>query len=98
MTKPMSSMGVNPAQALAGIGNAERLAAKDIERAKADEARVRSKRKQDKVELSGGAEAIEAVRSLKDASSEEAKDDRDAKPGYSPPKDEPTPKRLDVSG
>lgn len=94
----MNVHGANPAQSLAGIANAERLAARDVDRARADEARMRARRRQDQVELSGGAEAIEAVRNLKDPTQEESKDERDARPQYSPPGSDQAPPRLDVRG
>ena len=91
----MSSFGVNPAQSIAGMNNAERLASKDIEKAKAGTGRVRGRRRQDEVELSGGAEPAEPIRNLKDPTQEEAKQDRKGKARLTTP---PPGKRLDVKG
>lgn len=96
MNTAMSGFGVNPAQSIAGIGNAERLAARDVDKARSDERRVRGKRRDDEVQISGGAEAVEAVRSLKDPTQEEAKEDRNAKAKQSSPP--PQGRRLDVKG
>lgn len=96
----MSTIGPNPAQLIAGISNAERAASKDVDKAKADKGPRRSRRRDDEIELSGGAEAAEAIRSLKDPSQEEARRDDDAKRGYEPTRagaGKPA-KRLDVSG
>jgi hypothetical protein len=97
----VSTIGPNPAQLIAGIGNAERAAGKDVERTKGDKARVRSRRREDEVELSGGAEAAEAVRNVQDPTKEEGTQDRNAKERYGGRRaDKPVgvAKRLDVSG
>ncbi len=91
-------MGVNPAQALAGIGNAERAVAKDVEKSKDERARLRSRRRDDEIELSGGAHAADGVRVVQDPTKEEGKGDRDAKERYGGRHGPGRPGRLDVSG
>ncbi len=95
-------MGVNPAQAMAGVSNAERAVAKDVERSKDERTRVRARRVADEVELSGGAQTAEGVRVVKDPTQEEGKEDRDAKERYggrgAKGGSKDGPRRLDVSG
>lgn len=92
-------MNVNPAQAMAGAANAERAVSKDVQKAKDERARVRARRTEDEVELSGGAEAAEGVRVVKDPTREEGKEDRNAKERYAGRgKGGEPPRRLDVSG
>lgn len=89
----MSLQGTTAAQSLAGIANAERAQSREIQREKRDEKRTR--RREDEVQLSGGAETAEAVRNLKDPTQEEAKEDRDAKADQQP---RAKARRLDVQG
>ena len=94
----MSSIGSTAAQSIAGIGNAERVAARDVEKAKADSAKATAGRRKDQVELSGGAETAEGVRRLKDPTQEESKEDRDSKARQGPAPRQAPGRRLDVSG
>jgi hypothetical protein len=93
----MSMIGSTAAQSVAGMANAERVATREVDKGKSDAQRVKGRRKQDEVELSGGAEAAEAVRDIKDPTQEESKGEREGKAGRSTPKPGPG-KRLDVSG
>lgn len=89
----MSLQGTTAAQSLAGMANAQRAQSHEIEKPRRDDKRAR--RREDEVQLSGGAEAAEAVRNLKDPTQEEAKEDRDAKADQQP---RSKARRLDVQG
>ncbi|MEZ6233280.1 MAG: hypothetical protein R3B68_03735 [Phycisphaerales bacterium] len=95
----MSILGTNVAQSVAASEQAQRVQSKDVEKAKRETRATR--RREDEVEISGGVEAPEAVRNLKDATHEESQEDRNAKPGYTPTRDPDhpdAPPRLDVEG
>ncbi|MCW5775537.1 MAG: hypothetical protein KIS87_03700 [Phycisphaeraceae bacterium] len=78
----MSAFGTSAAQSVAGLHQAEQVAARDAARKEArrprDPASTREQEELDRVEIA------EAVRNLKDNAQEEAREDRQERPAYAP--------------
>ncbi len=95
----MPIIGTNIASSVAGVANAERIAAKAVEKR---EAKAGPRRRAEADEVIVGAEATEsaeAARSLKSNDQEEAREDHEEHPAYSPQGavKEPAPPRIDMS-
>lgn len=92
----MSILPTNAAQAIAGVGQAERLAARDVAKKDADKALGR-KAVRDEIDLVVvNVESPEAIRSLKGNTEEETREDKQEHPGYESRSAESGPASLDV--
>ncbi|HRJ49059.1 MAG: hypothetical protein KF787_07170 [Phycisphaeraceae bacterium] len=81
----MSILPTNAAQTIAGVGQAERIATRDIAKKDADKALGR-KAVRDEIDLVVvNVESPEAIRSLKGNSEEETREDKQEHPGYNAP-------------
>ena len=96
----MSLFGTPIVQSVAGLGAAERIASKDLERRRAARSET-TKRSGDAVEISSS-QADDAVRNLKDNGNEETREDRAEQDHYLPQKAESPegegPRHIDVQG
>jgi hypothetical protein len=81
----MSALGPGIAQSVAGVNQAERVAARDVDRKKQEKKAGEVIRGQDQVDLDG-VETLDAVRSLKGNEQEESGGDRQKKAASEGPK------------
>lgn len=93
----MSIVSASTAQSLAGLGQAERTEAR--EKAKGQPARS-GRRRDDRDEVIVDTQTVDAVRSLKDNTQEEAREDRQGQAQYRPNGTyiAPAPRSLDIQG
>ncbi|GMV25922.1 MAG: hypothetical protein AMXMBFR58_19530 [Phycisphaerae bacterium] len=89
----MSIVPTNPAQAIAGVGSAERVVTRDIAKKDADKAAGRRAVRDEVDVVIVNTEGADAVRSLKGNTEEETREDKQEHPGYAKPSEKP---RLDV--
>ena len=81
----MTSFGPQVSQSVAGSSQAERIAARDIQRRRPEESRPKKVRAADQVDLEvEGTESLDAVRGLKGNEQEEAGGDRQRRDAYGP--------------
>lgn len=96
----MTSFGPQVAQSVAGSSQAERIAARDVQRKRPEESRPTKARAADQVDLEvENVESLDAVRGLKGNEQEESGADRQRRhaygPGAQPKRDQPP--SLDVN-